>query len=97
MTEDEIIVLTAEEATSLISNDELIHTFRSSPGLLMGSDWRRSELIKTFKKCRIEIGGDQCKAMGHGLVVWTSENNPLFVEADKDKIFELEKFKLTNK
>jgi len=84
--------LTPEQATKLLGKRKEIHTFRSGGRMLIGADWTRKELITAFDKYRdqIEIGGDQCKAMGHGLVVWTG-NEPLFIEVDKDELFELEK------
>jgi len=88
----EKIFLTAEQAIGLLSNEEDIHTFRSWTGILIGADWSRNELIRSFQSAGnedIQIGGDQCKAMGHGLVLFTG-NDPLFIEVDKEKLQKLE-------
>lgn len=85
------IWLTAEQAKSLLSKSKFIHTFRSDPGVLVGADWRRAELIKLIDKLpaeHIEIGGEMCKNMGHGLVIYSG--GPLFVEVDKAKLQSLE-------
>ncbi len=83
------INITTEQAISLLQKTKMIHTFRSMSYTLVGAYWKRSELIKAIKNSECEIGGDQCKRMGHGLVVHIG--GPLFVEVPKDKIEELEK------
>jgi hypothetical protein len=86
------ILLTPKQAESVLLKGKQIHTFRSGTGMLIGCDWSRKSIIEALKNNpdRIEIGGDQCKRMGHGLVVWTSETDPLFIECDKDKLQKLE-------
>lgn len=89
---EERILLTKEQALSLIPKRGQVHTFRSGTGILIGADWKVSTLRKAIKEAwsdDIEIGGPQCLAMGHGLVIWTSKNNPLFIQVDN---LELQKF-----
>ena len=84
MTDDKII-LTAEQAESLLPDGDEIHTFRNpNAAMLIGADWGRDELLKVIQASQCEIGGEQCRNSGHGLVVWTDKNNPLFVETRKD-------------
>ena len=92
MNPDEKVFITPAQAKSLLSDSEKIHTFRSATGMLIGCDWDRSSILREIDKNpnRIEIGGEVCKRMGHGLIVWTSEADPLFIEADKGKVRELE-------
>jgi len=88
----EKIILTAEQAIGLLSDDSEIHTFRSGTSILLGADWSRDELIKSFHAAGsedIQIGGDACKSMGHGLVLFTGDD-PLFIEVDKEKLQKLE-------
>lgn len=90
------IFLTNDEAIELLGNAEQTHTFRSGNSILLGADWDTEELkntIKSLPEGRVEIGGEQCMKMGHGLVVWTSENDPLFVEVNTAALLELEKAK----
>ena len=83
------LILTTDQAIGLLSNDERIHTFTQAGPAILGCDVDRNELIEIINKSECEIGGEQCKRMGHGLAVWN--NGPMFIEVDKDKIEELEK------
>lgn len=86
--------LTKKQALSLIPKRGKIHTFRNTGSILIGADWSASSLQRAIKEAgkeAIEIGGELCQKMGHGLVIWTSETNPLFVEVDKLKLLKLEK------
>ena len=80
MSDDTKVILTTEEALSMLPDGDSIHTFRSNHMCLIGADYERVELIKKIKENQCEIGGDQCQKMNHGLVVWTSKNDPLFLE-----------------
>lgn len=87
------IFLSKEQAKKLIKGKS-IHTFRTGTGLLLGADWSRESLLDAIENSSenaLEIGGEQCKAMGHGLVIWTSQKDPLFVEVDKSELDKLEK------
>jgi hypothetical protein len=93
MSEDKIF-LTKEQALKLIGDRDQVHTFRSMSMALIGCDWSRESILETIENAGekdIEIGGEMCKKMGHGLVIWTSESDPLFIEVDKIEIEELEK------
>ena len=95
---EEKIFLTPDEAKALLSDEESIHTFRSDLiNVLVGCDWPKDEIIKAIDNNpdKIEIGGSACKAMGHGLVIWTGKT-PLFVEVDKDKLQAIEDSKTNN-
>jgi hypothetical protein len=88
---DKQILLTPKQAKSLLARRKQIHTFRSGSSILMGADWDRESIIEAIDKAaQIEVGGPQCRRMGHGLVVCTTDSNPLFVEVDEDKISKLE-------
>lgn len=74
------------------SKHKQTHTFRSGSGILIGADHSLKSLLQSINDAGeegIEIGGEQCKAMGHGLVIWTG-SDPLFVEVDKEKLLVLE-------
>ena len=76
----DLCLISAEQAIGMLSDDERIHTFRSGPMALIGCDWDREDLIAAINEAeRIDIGGEQCCLMNHGLVVWTGQE-PLFVE-----------------
>lgn len=88
----ERLFITADQAISAIAKRGDIHTFRSSPSVLIGTDWRRKTLVKALRDAGpegIEIGGEACMRMGHGLVLHSG--GPLFIEADSDILKKLEK------
>lgn len=89
MNEDKLI-LTKDEALSLLSDDESIHTFRNISNILIASDWDREELVDAINHCKCEIGGPMCRALDHGLVIWTGDD-PLFVETKEGTLEELER------
>ena len=94
---DDRVLLTAIEAISLLHEGERIHTFRSCGMALIGADWDRAEIIDAINASEIvEVGGDGCRAMNHGLVVWTGDL-PLFVECRKGSIEEFEKNRETSR
>lgn len=94
---DERVFLDKDEALRLLSDHEEIHTFRDAGACLIGADWEREELVKAISGgCSAEIGGDACRKVGHGLVLFV-DAKPLFVEVDDamvqalvDKSLELE-------
>ena len=92
MNREEKIFISSKEAISILLDGEDIHTFRNSSFMLIGCDWRRQDILDLLKEHdgNIEIGGEQCQRMGHGLVVYTSPADPLFIECDKEKLKELE-------
>lgn len=81
------IILTAEEALSLVIEGENVHTFRNPNGsMLMGCDISRTRLVELINQSdQVELGGEMCRKMKHGLVVWTGDD-PLFVETDMVKL-----------
>lgn len=72
------IVLTKEQALSMLGDDEQIHTFRSSPVAMIGCDWSRASIVEAINANECELGGPACQSMNHGLVIHV--NGPLFVE-----------------
>lgn len=90
---DDKIFLTKEQAIELIGDREDVHTFRSGSMMLIGADWSRKDIFGVINDAGekdIEIGGEMCKKMGHGLVIWTSPSDPLFIEVDKEQLQQLE-------
>lgn len=76
---NERVVLTTEQALSMLGDGEGIHTFRSlPPGILVGSDWTRKNILDAIEDSECELGGPMCQAMNHGLIVHV--DGPLFVE-----------------
>lgn len=84
--------LTKEQALDcLIVKDGQVHNFVPAPFGIVGADWN----IEDVKKCldeaeNIEIGGEQCRKIGHGVAVINKEN-VYFFEADNDKLDKYDK------
>lgn len=76
---DEKVILTAEQAKQLLPAKEYIHTFRSAPGILVGADWKKTELEAEIEKCCCELAGPAATEMKHGLCIHV-DGKPLFVE-----------------
>ncbi len=79
--------ITPEQAINLLNDSNEIHTFRNPNGILVGCDWKRENIIKhlTNNPDKIEIGGETCRLLKHGLIV---EDNSgfLFIETNEEKL-----------
>lgn len=87
MSEDKVI-LTPDEAISLLHDGEYIHNYANPRGgMFIGCDYDRKDAIEAIRAAyQIEIGGPECKRMRHPLAVWSSENRVTFFEADMGKV-----------
>lgn len=79
MIEEKRIMLTTEQAVTMLADGDDVHTFRGGGMVILGADWGRAELIKAIEENECEIGGESCRGMNHGLVVWV-DGSPLYVE-----------------
>ncbi|MBP2643946.1 MAG: hypothetical protein H6Q67_1833 [Firmicutes bacterium] len=73
------VVLSREEAISMLPEGDNIHTFRSKGFLLMGADWSRDKIIKSIDKYGCELSGEQATSMSHGIVL-KDDVGYLFIE-----------------
>lgn len=82
--------VTVEEALSLIDEDEYVHTFRNPNGMLIGADIKRSRIVELINQYSdtLELGGEMCKNMKHGLIL--NDGGYLFIETNEEKLKELE-------
>lgn len=86
------LIITPEQAETLLSGGEYIHNFANPNGMMIGCDYVRSDAIKALKSAaQIEIGGNQCKAMNHALVVWENDSRYTFFATDPNKVGEIER------
>jgi len=78
--------ITPEEAISLLNDGEEIHTFRNPNGMLIGCDISRENIVERLKSNpdKIELGGDMCKSMKHGIVL--EDDGFLFIETNEEKL-----------
>ena len=76
---EEIVILSKEEAVSMLPEGDTIHTFRSVGSTLLGADCDRKELIAKFDKYEIELSGPMATQMKHGIAI-RDDQGPLFIE-----------------
>jgi hypothetical protein len=81
--ENSRVVLSKEEASSLLPKEDLIHSFQSVGTVLIGADWEKEELVDLINRCECEIGGPKSIELGHGLVIRIGDI-PLFVNTIDD-------------
>ena len=82
-----MVMITPEQATSVIAAGEYIHTFRSGRVTLFGADWDRADILEAIDAHPAELAGVTATSMGHGIVI--NDGTFLFVETDKDRLSQL--------
>jgi len=89
---DEKILLTADEAISLLPAGEYVHNYKNpAAGMFVGIDFEREDAEKHIREAvQREIGGPGCKSMKHGLVVWKTDRDLSFFETDMAKLEAME-------
>jgi len=94
---DEKILLTAEEAISLLPAGDSVHNYINNiPGMFIGCDYDRADAEEHIRKAlQREIAGPGCQGMKHGLAVWSGEKSVSFFETDMTKLKAMEAAKET--
>lgn len=89
MSKDRLII-TAEQAEALLPDGEYVHNLVNPAGMLVGCDFGRDDAIAALQSAeQIEIGGEACRGMGHGLVVWADDKHSFFA-TDEASVKKLE-------
>lgn len=84
---DEQVLLTADQAISLLPAGATVHNFVQSSMMMLGCDYQIADAIKALRDAKsIEIGGPSCKAMKHPIAVFAQDERLSFFEADMDKV-----------
>jgi hypothetical protein len=88
----EQIILTPEEAETLLVEGETVHNYANpGPGMFVGCDYERADAVKAIHGAlQLEIAGEHCKRMKHALAVWTSKTRCTFFETDPAKVEAME-------
>lgn len=94
--EEKRLFLTLEQALDVLPKSEEIHCFVNAGFGLIGADWNKDRVKETLEDAEnIEIGGEQCKALGHALVCIPKNAKKLsdlyFFQSDKEKVDYYEK------
>lgn len=92
MNKEERKFITKEQAIDcLIVKENQVHNFVLAHFGLIGADWDIKDVEQCFNAAEsIEIGGEQCRELGHGIAVIKGEN-VYFFEADNNKLDLLDK------
>lgn len=84
---DEKLILTPDEAATLLPDGDNIHNFIQRGPMFIGCDFSRDGAVEAFKRAkRIELGGENCKAMKHPLAVWDANERLSFFAANMEKV-----------
>lgn len=67
-----------ETAVAMLPDGDTIHTFRSGPGLLLGADMSRAQIVEAMKAHGVELSGHTATSMCHGLAL-RDEHGWLFI------------------
>ena len=79
--EDQVVLLSYEEAVALLPDGDQVHTFLDSAVALLGADWEREAVLDLVRTTdRREVTGSQAQAMHHGLAAFRPDGIPVFIE-----------------
>lgn len=89
------IEITVDEAISILNEGECIHNMVQSACFLLGANHNRSDVLKALDDAdQILLGGPECQALGHPIVV-IKDKKSSFYEANMSA-FDLLKAKNLN-
>jgi hypothetical protein len=75
--------LTPEAAEAMLPDGDTVHTIlNGTPGVLIGADWDRQNVLDLFRTYKPEIAGPMARGMNHGIAVMRGTDR-LFVETKK--------------
>lgn len=77
--------LTPQQAEELLPDTDVVHTFRTNTGHLIGADWPRDKIVQRFRTNGVELSGESAARLGHGLCSIDEALGPLFIETRKQR------------
>jgi hypothetical protein len=79
--DDEIVLLSYEEAVALLPDGDRIHTFLDAGISIIGADWDRAEILALLDRTeRREVTGPAAQGSGHGLAAYREDGVPVFIK-----------------
>jgi hypothetical protein len=88
---DTKVILTADQAESLLPPGEHVHSFVSPPWGFVGCHNSRKNALRRIRDAKlIEIGGERAKRIKHALVVHAREGGCTLFATDMEKVEALE-------
>jgi hypothetical protein len=86
---DERTTLTVDEAISVLSKGDHIHTFREARCCLVGADWSRSSIERAIREAgEVYRTGGTARRMEHGIAI--NDGSMLFIATNEDALSALE-------
>ena len=81
------LVITADEAISLLPEGEYVHNFMQGGMALIGCDYERAEAESALRTAiEIEIAGSMARSMKHPIACWKTNKSVSFFEADMKRL-----------
>jgi len=95
MASDDKIILTADEAISLLPDGEYVHNYINNvANMFIGCDYTRDDAEKHIRESvACEIGGPHSKRMNHALIVWSTTTDMSFFATDPERVEAMERAK----
>jgi hypothetical protein len=88
---DTNVILTADQAESLLPPGEQVHSFVNPPWGFVGCHNSRKHALRRIREAKLlEIGGERAKRMKHALVVDAREGGYTFFATDMEKVEAME-------
>jgi hypothetical protein len=89
---DTNITLTPDQAESLLSPGERVHSFVNPPWGFVECDSSRKAVVRLIREARLlEIGGGRAKRMKHALVVHACEGGCKLFATDMERVEAMER------
>jgi hypothetical protein len=86
------VILTADQAETLLPPGDEVHSFVKPPWGLVGCHTSRKLALRRIHEAKmLEIGGERCRAMKHALVVHACEGGYTFFATDMEKVEAMER------
>jgi hypothetical protein len=84
MGDEEVRLLTYDEAVSLLPDGDQVHAIVGGDVALLGAHWDRANILELLATAdQREVTGPQARAHGHGLAAWLG-NAPVFIETKRE-------------
>jgi hypothetical protein len=81
---DERVYLDAAEAEAWLPDGDTINTrLQPLPGVLVGADWEREQVLDLIRTSTPEESGPVASAEGYGLCVVYADGGALFIESKR--------------
>jgi hypothetical protein len=82
--DDEITLLSFDEAVALLPDGDRIHTFLDAGITLIGARWDREDVLALLRDTdRREVTGPSAQSFGHGLAAYR-DGEPVFIETRRE-------------